>query len=115
MAISIQLGNRTVNSGQVSSRARRTRTKGTSVTSRRRLFLAGLVIVLAALLAVQVAGVGTGADVAAGQVQAVEVSAGDSAPVGNQFPSAQSWVDTSPYADEPISISGGAPGINMPQ
>jgi hypothetical protein len=115
MVISIQLGNRTVNSGQVSKRARRTRAKGTTVMSRRSLFLAALIVVLAALLAVQVAGVGTGADVAPGQVEAAEVSTGDSSLVGNQFPSAQDWVDTSPYAHEPISISGGAPGINMPR
>ena len=55
---------------------------GTAVAVRRGLILAALSVVLAALLAVQVAGVGAGADVAAGPVQAAEASAGDSLSLG---------------------------------
>jgi hypothetical protein len=115
MVISIQWENQSLGSRQASGRERRTRAKWTVVISKRSLFLAALIVVLAALLAVQASGVGTGANVAPGQVQAADASTAENAPVGDQFPSVQAWVDTSPYAHDPISITGGAPGINMPQ
>jgi len=65
----------------------------------RRLFLVTLTIILVALFIIQTTGSGIGADV----------------PLLHQFPSLQAWIDTSPYAHEPISISSGTVGVNVPE
>ena len=107
MYISIQLENPKANSRRVSGKERRTGAAGTGTISKRSLVLAVLIAVLLALLAMQAAGVGTRAEVAADQLQAAE------APTEDAAPSTREWVHTSPYAQEPISISGGSGSLQL--
>ena len=96
-----------------------------------RLLMPLLLILLAALLAVWVAGpegrvvAGEGRTVVPARLDA----AGTSTPVAdstesgaaggqveNQFPNPESWYeDTSPYAHEPLAISSGGGGMNLPK
>jgi hypothetical protein len=115
MYIGIRLENSKGHSRQAFPRERRTQAKGTAALSKRRLFLAALTILVAALLVVQVAEVGSSADISPGPAQATEASTGEDTPPGDPFPSLQEAVYRSPYAHEPISISGGAGGINLPK
>lgn len=111
----IELQNTRAYSGRASGGEAEARTKDGIALSKRKGFVVALTIVLAALPLVQMAGVGTTADISPGQVQAIEALTGENASVGAQFPSAPNLVDTSPYAHEPLSISSSSAGMNLPK
>ena len=62
-------------------------------------------IALAILFAVVVAVSEAGADLVPGRVDSAGAASGKNAPLVDEYPSLQPWINTSPYAHEPISIS----------
>jgi hypothetical protein len=93
--------------------------------SKRKLFLASIVIVLTALLVAQVGRSMTEAGATTSEVSPADsphlkvnpAAATTSEEVlgASEFPSPQSQLGTSPYAKEGIEISGGAAGMNVPE
>ncbi|MGD8792157.1 MAG: hypothetical protein PVF47_06355 [Anaerolineae bacterium] len=93
--------------------------------SKRKLFLASIVIILTALLVAQV-----GRSMTAAGATASEVSPADSPhlevnpatattsmdiPGASEFPSPQPQLGTSPYAKEGLKISGGGGSMQLPK
>jgi hypothetical protein len=100
---------------QAPDREARAVTKKVVAMSGHKLLLGSLIIILAALLVTVVAGSGVSADIVPSGMDSIGAPSSESIPMTTQPTSLQPWIDTSPYAHEPLSISSGSAGVNLPE